>query len=255
MLHSVFAILFLYTVFTLIFMEKGGISFSGSVREFTENIKLMFLGVKRNGRFPLTQVLYSLLTTSALASLTTIISAAAGLVLGIAASENLSPASIVRTVRAVTAFVRSVPTIIWVLIFSVTSELGAGAAVIGMSFHGTAYLVKGFSETFEQIDKDCIDALKSCGASSAEIFMQAVLPASLTGIVSWSFFRFEINFGNAVALGAAAGAGGIGYELFMAGSMYFDMGEVGRLSYMILAAAAILEFASSKIRRNLRNQQ
>ena len=48
------------------------------------------------------------------------------------------------------------------------------------------------------------------------------------------FLRFEINFGVAVAMGAAAGAGGIGFELFMASGFYFDLREVGFITYMIL---------------------
>lgn len=252
-LHCVFLFLLFYTVFTLALMDKGDASLAEGIKIFTESAKQMFFKFKLSGRYTLTGLLHSLLTTLSLAALTTLIGAAAGLILGIAAAENISCKFSVKTVRAVMSIVRAVPTIIWVLIFSITAEVGAVAAIIGMSFHSTAYLVKGFSETFEQIDKNTINALKACGAAPSEIFTQAILPSSLNSLISWTFFRFEINFGNAVVLGAAAGAGGIGYELFMAGNMYFDMSEVGILSYLIFAAAALLEISSSKIRSTLRN--
>ena len=42
---------------------------------------------------------------------------------------------------------RAVPTILWVLVFSVAIGLGPEAAVIGLLFHSVAYLVKAYSET------------------------------------------------------------------------------------------------------------
>jgi len=60
--------------------------------------------------------------------------------------------------------------------------------------------------------------------------------------------RFEINFTNAVAMGAAAGAGGIGFDLFMAGSFYYDLRSIGVISYLILAFALILEIFSTRMK-------
>ena len=59
--------------------------------------------------------------------------------------------------------------------------------------------------------------------------------------------RFEINFTNAVAMGAAAGAGGIGFNLFMAGSFYFALHEMGFLPYVVVIAVVLLEMVSTKI--------
>ena len=49
-------------------------------------------------------------------------------------------------------------------------------------------------------------------------------------------------------MGAAAGAGGIGFELFMASGFYFDLREVGFITYMILLLAIILEFMSTRLK-------
>ncbi|MFF2479748.1 hypothetical protein [Paenibacillus sp. NPDC058071] len=62
----------------------------------------------------------------------------------------------------------------------------------------------------------------------------------------------EINFSNALAMGAAAGAGGIGYDMYMAGSLYYDIREMGTLTYFILFFAIILELTSTRLKKKLR---
>ena len=64
--------------------------------------------------------------------------------------------------------------------------------------------------------------------------------------------RFEINFTNAVAMGAAAGAGGIGFQLFMAGSFYFNLHEMGFLTYVVVITVILLEFCSTKIKAKVK---
>lgn len=79
----------------------------------------------------------------------------------------------------------------------------------------------------------------------------AVVPEKLSEILSWTFIRFEINFVNVVAVGAVAGAGGIGYQLFLAGSFYYDIHEVGLIVYFCFAVAVALELLSTQLRKRL----
>ena len=111
------------------------------------------------------------------------------------------------------SFIRAIPTILWVMVFSVVANVGVEAAIIGMTFHSVAYLVKAYSESIEEIDNGIVEALRATGASFWKIIFQAVLPSTVTSLLSWTFIRFEINFTNAVLVGAAAGAGGIGYDM------------------------------------------
>ncbi|MCP1493688.1 phosphonate transport system permease protein [Peribacillus frigoritolerans] len=73
-----------------------------------------------------------------------------------------------------------------------------------------------------------------------------------TYIISWTFMRFEINFAVAVAMGAAAGAGGIGFDMFMASGFYFDLSEIGAITYFILIIAICLEIFATQIKRKLK---
>ena len=147
---------------------------------------------------------------------------------------------------------RAVPTVLWVLIFAVSAGLGSVAAVIGLTFHSFAYLTKVYAESIEEVDEGTIEALRASGAGFWQIVFQAVVPASISRMVAWTFMRFEINFTNAVAMGAAAGAGGIGFQLFMAGSFYFNLHEMGFLTYVVVITVILLEFCSTKIKAKVK---
>lgn len=106
-----------------------------------------------------------------------------------------------------------------------------------------------FRASFEEIDGEIIEALKASGANWLQIVTRAVIPSSMGPIISKTFMRFEISFTNAVAMGAAAGAGGIGYDLFMASGFYFNTGEVGTITCLILFVAILLEIGATRLKR------
>lgn len=194
---------------------------------------------------------HAVLVTLALGFLTTLFGVPLALALGLVASRNLTNPSVSNAIKGVMAVVRAVPTVLWVLIFAIGAGLGSVAAVIGMSFHTVAHLVKSYSESFEEVDAGTIEALRAAGASWPTVVVQAVIPSSLTAILAWTFIRFEINFGVAVAMGAAAGAGGIGFNLFMSAGHYFDIREVGFITYAILAVAMVMELLATRLNRRL----
>ncbi|NOV02939.1 PhnE/PtxC family ABC transporter permease [Paenibacillus planticolens] len=198
------------------------------------------------------EAVQQLTITLGLAFLTTLFGSVIALFLGLLAAQNLSNPKVSIVIKGIVAFIRAVPTVLWVLIFAVAAGLGSVAAVIGMTFHSISYLVKAYSESFEELDKGVIEALKASGANWWQIVFQAVLPSSVSYLISWTFMRFEINFAVAVAMGAAAGAGGIGYDMFMASSYYYDVREIGAITYLILAFAILLELIAGRIKKKLR---
>ena len=243
-LWSTLSILSLITIFTLATINMGGIKLSSAFLEFLKDLKIMFFEARLSDRYTFLEVFNSLLITIALAILTTLIGSFIALFLSFFAAKNLSNERTSKIIKIIVSFIRAIPTILWVLVFSVVANIGVESAIIGMSFHSVAYLIKAYSESIEEIDTGTIDALKATGASWWQIIFQAVLPSTITSILSWTFVRFEINFTNAVAVGAASGAGGIGYDMFMSGTMYFDIREIGVFVYLIFIVAIILEFIS-----------
>jgi phosphonate transport system permease protein len=197
------------------------------------------------------QALYGVLITLSLGFLTTLIGAIIALALGLLASRNLSSQRVSSVIKGFVAFIRAVPTVLWVLIFAIGAGLGSVAAIVGMSFHSVGYLIKAYSESFEEIDAGVIEALKASGANWLQIVFQAVLPSSMSYVLSWTFVRFEINFTTAVAMGAAAGAGGIGYNLFMA-SYYLNIREIGYITYLVLGVAIVMEIAATRLKKRYR---
>jgi phosphonate transport system permease protein len=199
--------------------------------------------------FTLLEALKAVLVTLGLGFLTTLIGAVFALVFGLLAARNLSKPAVVTVLKGFVAFIRAVPTVLWVLIFAIGAGLGSVAAVVGMSFHSFGYLLKAYSEAFEELDKDILEALRASGANWMQVVVRAVIPSSMGQIVSWTFMRFEINFTNAVAMGAAAGAGGIGFDLFMASGFYFNIGEVGFITWLILGVAILMEIGATWLKR------
>jgi phosphonate transport system permease protein len=215
------------------------------------NLKVIFLEPHLE-HFSFGHALYQVLITLGLAFLTTLFGAVIAVFFGLLAAENLSSKRVSMMIKGMVAFIRAVPTVLWVLIFAVAAGLGSTAAVIGMTFHSIGYLIKAYSESFEELDRGVIEALQASGANWWQIVFQAVIPSSITYMISWTFLRFEINFAVAVAMGAAAGAGGIGYDMFMASSFYLDMREIGAITYFILAVAILLEILATRIKRKLK---
>src|SRR5699024_8008304 len=97
------------------------------------------------------------------------------------------------------------------------------------------------------VDEGTLEALRATGSNWWHIVMHGVIPSTLTYLMSWTFLRFEINFSVAVAMGAAAGAGGIGFELLMASGFYFDLREVGITTYSSLFVTYLLVIISTQL--------
>ncbi|RDW15752.1 phosphonate ABC transporter permease [Oceanobacillus arenosus] len=240
-------ILSILTVMAFFFFNYIGLQWDRAIPETAHNLRVMFLEPALN-HFSWGEAFYQVGITVGLGVLATVIGAVIALFLALMAAENLSRPWISKSIRAVVAVIRAVPTVLWVLIFAIAAGLGSEAAVLGMLFHSTAYLVKAFSEAFEEVDAGILEALRATGANWWHVVTHGVLPSTFTYILSWVFLRFEINFGVAVAMGAAAGAGGIGFELFMASGFYFDLREVGFITYAILIIAVVLEIISTQLK-------
>lgn len=245
------AVLIGLTVYAFLSFDYKEIDFWNAAADTLHNIKTVFLE-PRLSRDTIFNVLYQLLVTFCLGILSTIFGAVLAFFCALLCAKNIAASWLANIIKSLVALIRAVPTVLWVLIFAVSAGLGSVAAVIGLTFHSFAYLTKVYAESIEEIDGGTIEALRASGAGFWQIVFQAILPASISRMVAWTFMRFEINFTNAVAMGAAAGAGGIGFQLFMAGSFYFDLHEMGFLTYVVVIAVVLLEMVSTKIKAKVK---
>ena len=239
------------TVYGFLTFNYKNIDFAKSIAGTLHNMKVLF-GEPRLTYNSFWGAIKALLVTFSLSALTTIFGAIIALFGALLCAKNIANPIVANVIKSFVALVRAVPTILWVLIFTVAAGLGSVAAVSGLTFHSAGHLTKAYAESIEEMDGGTIEALKASGASFWQIVFQAILPSSISYMVAWTFLRFEINFTNAIAVGAAAGAGGIGFDLFMAGSHYFDLRELGFITYIVVAAVILLEMAATKIKAKVR---
>lgn len=241
-------VLTLLTIYGFLTFDYKEINLIQATVDTLANLKLMFLQANLNN-FTLAEAIYQICLTVGLAFLATIIGAVISLFIALFAAKNLSPKPLANTIIIFIAFIRAVPTVLWVFIFAIAAGLGSEAAILGMLLHTVAFLVKAFAESIEELDSGVIEALRASGANWWHVISNAVIPSTMTSLLSWTFLRFETNFTVAVAMGAVAGAGGIGFELFMASGFYFDMREVGFITYAILLIAVLLELMSTRLKK------
>lgn len=235
------------TLVTLPTMIPAHFKLAVAVISFLENIKIMFLEPSLiNTTF--VSLLGALAQSILLAFLTTLIGSVIAFFFALASTHRLAPTWLVLVIQSFMAVIRAIPTVLWVLIYSVVFGLGANAAVIGITFHSVAYLTKVYADSMDELPPDIIDTMQAMGLRKGAVIRQAIIPYLIPSYLSWTFIRFEINFADAIAVGAAAGAGGIGYQLFMSSSFYFNFHEVGVMVYMILAFAIVLEVISYRLR-------
>ncbi len=138
-------VLGLTTVYALAHLDDGGANLVQAVSDTLANLQIIFLH-PGGPHLSFLKALYEVVITLGLAFLATLFGAIIALPLGLLAAQNLAPRPVTNVIKAFVAFVRSVPTILWVLIFAVTAGLGATAAVIGMTFHSVSYLTKAYGE-------------------------------------------------------------------------------------------------------------
>ena len=132
------------------------------------------------------------------------------------AAENTSPAPWLRfAVRRLMEFCRTVPDIVFALIFVIAFGLGPMAGVLAITIHSVGALGKLYSEIVENIDMKPVEGVRSTGASWISCIRFAVVPQVAAGFASYTLLRFEINVRGASVMGFV-GAGGIGQELVVA---------------------------------------
>src|ERR1700680_493017 len=166
------------------------------------------------------------------------------------AAENTAPAAWLRVaVKRLMEFCRTVPDIVFALIFVIAFGLGPMAGVLGIAIHSIGALGKQYLEIVENIDMKPVEGVRSTGASWISCMRFAVLPQVSAGIAGYSLLRFEINVREASVMGFV-GAGGIGQELVVAGGKFY-YSDVSAILLLIIATVFIIDIGTGWIRGRL----
>src|SRR6267154_1378079 len=166
------------------------------------------------------------------------------------AAENTSPAPWLRfVVRRALEFARTVPGIVFALIFVIAFGLGPMAGVLAIAIHSTGALGKQFSEIVENADMKPVEGVRSTGASWVSCMRFAVLPHVAAGYASYTLLRFEINVRGASVMGFV-GAGGIGQELVVAIRKFY-YSDVSAILVMIVLTVFVIDIGTGWLRGRL----
>tara|TARA_B100001094_G_scaffold165308_1_gene160039 strand:- start:1465 stop:2370 length:906 start_codon:yes stop_codon:yes gene_type:complete len=153
-----------------------------------------------------------ILETLKMAFVSTVLGFFIALLLSPFAAKNLTSAWIYMPMRIILAATRSLPSIIWAIIFVVLVGLGPLAGVLAMTFYTVGYLGKLQYEEMEGVQSGPLEAARAMGLSHPEIVTNVVIPESSNNLLSQLLFMFEYNVRHGSILGLV-GAGGIGYYL------------------------------------------
>jgi phosphonate transport system permease protein len=183
----------------------------------------------------------------------TLFGAVLAFALNFVAAENTSPAAWLRfAVKRLLEFCRTVPGIVFALIFVIAFGLGPMAGVLAVALHSTGSLGKQYSEIVENIDMKPVEGIRSTGAGWLSCMRFAVLPQVAAGFVSYSLLRFEINVREASVMGFV-GAGGIGQELIVAVRKFY-YSDVSAILLMIVVTVFIIDIGTGWIRGRILGQ-
>ena len=180
----------------------------------------------------------------------TLIGASAALGFCFLASKNVTAnASIVFATRRFLEFSRTVPEMVFALIFVVAFSLGPLPGILALAIHTTGALGKLFAEVVENIDMKPIDGVVSTGGSWLDKVRFAVLPQVASNFVSYALLRFEINVRGAAVLGFV-GAGGIGQDLLEVIRKFY-YADVSALLVMIIATVMLIDAVTERVRHKI----
>jgi phosphonate transport system permease protein len=215
----------------------------------------LFSGVEAEGSlafwfYRLDSWAWLIFETSQMALLATVLGGGAGFLLCFAAARNLAPSrTAFHLARRSLELCRTVPDIVFALIFVWAVGVGPLAGILAIALHTAGALGKLFAEVAENADPRPLESLRAAGANWPQAMRYAVLPQVAPNFLSYALLRFEINVRGASVIGFV-GAGGIGQELYQVIAFnYYE--EISAIIVLIILTVASIDLLSERLRRAL----
>ncbi len=148
----------------------------------------------------------------------------------LAASPIVAGPPVAAATRLLLALIRTVPALLWAIVFVVAVGLGPAAGTLGVAMYTLGYLGKLYAEAFDGVDPEVLEAVRGTGVGRLQLARYAIIPEAANNLVSQLLFMFEYNVRASSILGFV-GAGGIGYYL---------LGYLQTLRYASLTTALLI---------------
>ena len=248
-----------YTLIVLIIAVMIGwsssdIQFTGLTAPGTEVAKGVLHGVFNPDKSLLfgtgeTDVPYLLLQTIAIAVLGTLNGAILAIPFAFLSSSNIMPKPVAYFFRLLIMLIRTIPSLVWALMWIRVTGPGAACGVITQSVCSIGMISKMYITAIEDLDTHILESLDAMGCNAFQKIRYGVLPQLTASFISTTIYRFDINLKDATTLGIV-GAGGIGASLVQClNSRRWAM--VGSFVWGLMVLALVIEFFSTRIRRKL----
>jgi phosphonate transport system permease protein len=191
-----------------------------------------------------------LLETILIAFMATVLGVVGGFVLSFPAARNLAPNRwVLWLCRRYLEIARTVPELVFALIFVFCFGIGPMAGVLAIGLHTAGALGKLYSEANENIDMRPLDGVKAAGGSWFDMIRYGAVPQVLPNVLSYTLLRFEINVRASSIIGYV-GAGGLGQE-FRTAMSYQEYTDLSALFVIILVTVVVIDRASEALRHRV----
>ena len=191
-----------------------------------------------------------LFETILIAFLATTLGVAGGFLLSFPAARNLAPNRwVLWLTRRYLEVARTVPELVWALIFVFCFGVGPMAGVLAIGLHACGALGKLYSEVNENIDMRPLEGVRAAGGTWFDQIRYGAVPQVLPNIVSYTLLRFEINVRSSSIIGYV-GAGGLGQE-FRTAMSFQEYTDLSALFLIIFATVALIDYGSEKLRHRI----
>ena len=247
-------ILIFLVLLGLVLWSMNGISFNGIAAKGSEVAYGIVYGLTHPDLdllFNMTTdgVLYLTAQTVAIAVLGTIFGAILAIPVSFLASGNIVPKWLAFIFRALILMVRTIPSLVWALVWIRVTGPGAFCGVVTQSICSIGMISKMYITAIEDMDTGILESLDAAGCTTFQKIRCGILPQLSASFISTAIYRFDINLKDATTLGIV-GAGGIGAALVQSiSSRRWAM--VGSFLLALIVLVLIIEYFSTKIRAKL----
>ena len=241
-------------ILALIIWGNSGSNFNGITQKGMSVARAILYGITHPETlllFNLTTkgIPYLLLETISIAFLGTIIGAILAIPVAFLSSTNIVPRWITLVFRSITMLIRTIPALVWALIWIRVTGPGPFCGVITQSVCSIGMISKMYITAIENLDDGVLEALDACGCNTFEKIRVGILPQLSASFISTAIYRFDINLKDATILGMV-GAGGIGFPLTDA-IANARWNRVGAFVITLVLLVIIIEWISTRIRTRL----
>ena len=187
-----------------------------------------------------------MMETIKIAFVATILGFIGALLFSSLAARNLVPLYVAIPVRILLSATRSLPSLIWAILFVIVIGFGPLSGVLAMTFYTVGYLGKLQYETFEGMASDSLEASRAMGLPRSSILLNVVIPENSNHLLSQLMFMFEYNVRHGTVIGIV-GAGGIGYYISTY-LKFLQYEKVFALLILIFVVVVIIDLLSMMVR-------